>query len=150
MPGIISTEHEVVLYYQLNDTPPEWDGSYTTQIDSHTERLTAIVKWVRCYQHMFGSGGEYVAHRHPLAERGFGPFGNFEVTNSSWKQTHIEMNKGHYDFFPGMYDDLRHFLLPFHDSTFECLAKGFEIEIVHGSSIDIMKRIIGYLDQGET
>jgi len=31
-----------------------------------------------------------------------------------------------------MYDDLKHYVFAFHDSTFECIARGFDATIVTG------------------
>jgi len=42
------------------------------------------------------------------------------------------MNSVHPRHNPKMYDDLKHYVFAFHDSTFECIARGFDATIVTG------------------
>lgn len=39
-------------------------------------------------------------------------------------------------------EDKRHFVFSFHDSTFECIADGFEIEVTNGSVKSMVPRML--------
>ena len=66
-------------------------------------------------------------------------YGLYEVLHSSWKDELLELNR--YSFPDSKPTDARHFLITFHDSTFECLAAGFEHELVEGPYEETFKRI---------
>jgi len=55
-------------------------------------------------------------------------YGCYEVLNSSWNTELCELNK--YSFPDSVPGRSRHFLFLFHDSSFECLADGYTIEVV--------------------
>jgi hypothetical protein len=44
----------------------------------------AIVKFIRPRAHYFGSPSDETLKGHPLADRGLGPYGVFEIRKSSW------------------------------------------------------------------
>ena len=73
---------------------------------------------------MFGQPGDDSLHRHPLYERGLNYYGAFEVEQSSWVRALGQMSE-----YPAASGSarLRHFVLAFHDSTFECAAYDFEV-----------------------
>ncbi len=57
--------------------------------------------------------------------KGLGFYGSYEVINSEWIEELRRNNKTTYpdrETFLGF----RHFVFTFHDSTFECIAKGVE------------------------
>ena len=64
---------------------------------------------------------------HPLSSRGLRPYGAFEVHDSSWIHQLEHMNSVHPYHRRERYLQLRHFILSFHDSTFECVAPRYEI-----------------------
>jgi hypothetical protein len=70
----------------------------------------------------FGYPNDEALPGHPLYGAGLGPYGVFEVSDSSWKRQIIEQNKRCFPRTPPHYDSLRHFVVTFQDSTFECLA----------------------------
>ena len=67
--------------------------------------------------HYFGPPHVDAVDRHPLHSRGLDIYGAFEVHDSSWIR---ELRQ-----IAGRRIDGRHFILTFHDSTFECIAGGF-------------------------
>lgn len=61
------------------------------------------------------------------------PYSAFEVRNSSWIRQLDKMNSVHPQHRRGSYpDDYRHFILAFHDSTFECVAQRFNVALGSG------------------
>ena len=43
------------------------------------------------------------------------------------------MNRVHEHHRPERYAELRHYVFAFHDSTFECVARGFDVTVCEGS-----------------
>jgi hypothetical protein len=75
--------------------------------------------------HMFGSPNDEAFDGHPLARRGLEPYGAFEIEHSSWIRQLEQMNSVHPHHSPELFEGLRHYVLSFHDTTFECVAEGF-------------------------
>lgn len=46
---------------------------------------------------------------------------------------------------PELWARLKHYLLAFHDQYFECLAEGYEVELVRSSFRDAVARMAGRL-----
>jgi hypothetical protein len=90
------------------------------------------VRFESPYASSFGPPNEEAFSGHPLAARGLYPFGAFEVLNSSWVRSLEKMNSVHRYHRKERFDALRHFVLTFHDSTFECVAKGYSWEPASG------------------
>ena len=84
---------------------------------------------------MFGPPNDETFSGHPLADRGLHPYAVFEVRDSSWIRKLERMNSVHHRHNRERFlEGLRHFVFAFHDSTFECVAHGFEVEVFRGSS----------------
>jgi len=95
---------------------------------------------------MFGRPNDEAFHGHPLYSRGLRPYSVFEIDNSSWLRRLEEMNSvhEHHDkekFLSAYY----HFIFAFHDSTFECIADGFDYKSVDGSIAAVMAQELGSL-----
>src|SRR5690606_37185003 len=121
------------LAFYLKDTPEGWDGTSVRVVSYTTERPIAIVEFAVCYDLMFGAPNDEAFQGHPLANRGLDPYGAFEVQNSSWIRQLERMNSVHPYHKPERFWTRRHFIFTFHDSTFECVADGFQVEETFGS-----------------
>jgi hypothetical protein len=65
---------------------------------------------------------------YPLADRGLMPYGAYRIERSSWVRRLERMNRVHENHRAERFDRLTHFVLTFHDSTFECVAERFHFE----------------------
>ena len=63
----------------------------------------------------------------------------------SWLKRRIEMNRVHPYHTDKMFDDLRHFVVAFHDSTFECLATDLTLTTMRGSIMDAVTSLTSKL-----
>jgi hypothetical protein len=81
----------------------------------------ALVGFSGLEAHYFGPPHVDAVKRHPLHTRGVDIYGAFEVHDSSWIR---ELQQ-----IAGRRIEGRHFILTFHDSTFECIARGFTTSI---------------------
>ena len=148
IPVVIAGEDSLAVAFYAETYDREWDGSTVRKVDPDTkERSVVIVRFDDCYAHLFGPPNSEAFSGHPLYERGLRPFRNFEVANSSWVATLEKMNSVHpYHGKRSFLKDKRHFVLAFHDSTFECIAKGYTIERSEGSIREILSRLGSEID----
>lgn len=147
LPLVLADEHHLLLAYLVSEPDPAWEGSYTTIVSPDSDGLTvAIVHFRRPSAHLFGPPNDEAFAGHLLASRGLRPYRVFEVRHSSWLGKLERMNAVHpqHDrerFLAGR----RHFVFAFHDSTFECVARGFEVEVFRGSMRGALGRMTAIL-----
>lgn len=140
-PVILAGEHSLTVAYLLQDTPADWDGTTVRVVGVDTPgEPAAIVRFVRPYASMFGPPNDEAFAGHPLAERGLHPYGAFEVQHSSWVRSLEKMNSVHPYHRAERFDAYRHFVLAFHDTTFECVATGYTHELTSGPLNEVAAR----------
>lgn len=114
---VLATEFETMLCF--NAMRRQSDGMYRGI-------GLAVVRFDLCVQSKFGYPNDE-AHFSIPRTRGLG-YGCFEVLDSPWNEEICALNR---HAFPDTVPcKSRHFLFLFHDSSFECLARGCTIEIV--------------------
>jgi len=148
IPAVISGEHSAAIVFYTQSIDPEWDGSTVRVVDADSHEPSVMVRFDSCYVHTFGPPNDEVFSSHPLYERGLHPYANFEVKNSSWIRSFEKMNSVHpYHNKDNFLEGKRHFILAFHDSTFECIAKSYAIEKTEGSIHEALSRLGQEIDQ---
>jgi hypothetical protein len=93
----------------------------------------AIVCFENPYAHYFGPPNDEAFSGHPLYAKGLKPYSVSKIENSEWIEELETMNSIHPHHRPGMNERYSHFIFAFHDTTFECVAKGFTVNIQKGS-----------------
>lgn len=132
-PIVLAGEHQLRVAYFLESTPPGWDGRTARVVGPGSGgEPHAIVEFARPYASMFGPPNDEAFAGHPLASRGLHPYGAFEVRQSSWIRALERMNSVHPYHRPETFAALRHFILAFHDETFECVATGYSVGVGSG------------------
>lgn len=129
LPRLVATEHCLWLLYHLEEIE---EKPYST----------AIVTFQNCLNHKFGFPNDEVLHGHPLYKKGLRPYAAFEINNSSWRRSIIEMNTVHPRHSSALFDEYKHYTFSFHDSVFECLAEGFTIEIANISLNEALLQVV--------
>jgi hypothetical protein len=133
LPVVLANENALLLAYYTESPYPEWDGTNPRSVSADTtEDPVAVMDFGMARAHYFGPPNDEAFRGHPLASRGLSPYGAFEVQDSSWIRALAEMNSVHPRHDPARYASLRHFILCFHDKTFECIAKTFDATIIAG------------------
>jgi hypothetical protein len=146
IPVIFSGEHAAIVAFYLQNAPENWDGTSVRVISADTaDEPITLIKFASCYASMFGPPNDEAFHGHPLYERGLRPYGAFTIENSSWIRQLERMNSVHPYHRAGRFWALNHYVLSFHDSTFECIASGFSIEVRRGNIKDMLPRMIELL-----
>jgi hypothetical protein len=129
IPIVLSDEVVTVVAFYLEDIPDDWDGTSVRVVGKETEGETlALVRFSPCYASMFGPPNDEAFDGHPLASRGLEPYGAFVVESSSWIRQLEKMNSVHSYHKPERFWARKHYVLSFHDSTFECVADGYTVE----------------------
>jgi hypothetical protein len=113
-PFVAANETTVVLGYLPTSSATE-DPPY------------ALVRFDRVHAHYLGAPNDEAFEGHPLAKRGLSAYGAYEVRNSSWIRSLERMNQVHPRHDAAAFRLLRHFVVCFHDSTFECVARRFDV-----------------------
>lgn len=128
-PLVLLEEGATTVVYFCPNPPPGWDGSTATMRGSDAAgEPAAIVRFVGTRATSFGAPNDEAFAGHPLAARGLHPYGAFEVLHSSWIRALERMDRVHPGHTAGMFAAYRHFVLAFHDTTFECVARSYACE----------------------
>jgi hypothetical protein len=132
-PVIVASEHELFVAYLMQESPAGWDRTTVRVVGlDSAEEPAAMVRFVNFYATMLGPPNDEAFEGHPLAGRGLHPYGAFEIVHSSWVRQLERMNSVHPYHRPERFKSYRHFVLAFHDSTFECIAEGYTCEVTSG------------------
>ena len=101
---------------------------------------TAIVKLISPIKTTFGQPNDEALRGHPLYDKGLSGYNVCKVLNSKWRESIITCNR---IAFPENEEwPMRHFIISFHDSCFECLATDLEVKISNEKWNDIAHNII--------
>ena len=128
LPIVTADEHQAAVAFYRQETPHDWAGSSVRVVDYTSDEPWAIVVFGGCYALMFGPPNDEAFNGHPLASRGLGPYGAYLIAESSWLRQLERMNAVHHRHNTETFMRHRlHFVLSFHDSTFECIASGYRV-----------------------
>jgi len=115
MPVVLATESVLFLVYYKGLVP---------NYDDHI----VVVRFPGCLSHMFGIPNDEAFRGHPLYERGLEHYAVFEIRSSSWVRRLEQVNSVHPHHNKKEFLKFKHFIFAFHDSTFECVASGFDVQ----------------------
>ena len=147
IPCVLADEHRVVLAYYMQDHVPEWDRKTVRAVGpTGGDEGVALVRFNFCRVHMFGPPNDEAFAGHPLAARGLSPYAAFRVEESSWIRRLERMNSVHRHHRPETFWSLLHLIFAFHDSTFECVCRGFDVKPTHGSIKSVVPEMLELLD----
>lgn len=136
MPHLLTNGYRTFLLFYLPDDYSE---------DSRTESI-ALVQFHQCMSSKLGDPNEEVFHGHPLNGKGLEPYTAQIVRNSKWIKELESINKVHSQYNAELWLSLNHYIFWFHDDTFECVAKSYEVEVFHQNMdevvIEATKRIL--------
>ncbi|MCU1498898.1 MAG: hypothetical protein JWM47_2851 [Acidimicrobiales bacterium] len=122
-PRVVSNSQFVVLVYEV-ETHDGDDGD-AGRADPPTAVVT-FVGWPNAMR--LGSPNSETLVAHPLA-RTLSDGRAHVVKNSPWLAELRQLNSMHESFDSAFWDTCNHYLLPFHDAMFECIAGGITTEV---------------------
>jgi hypothetical protein len=117
-PIVVADEQAVVVSYMTEYPDPPRDSPTFCSVRFHL-----------AYTHLFGAPNDEALEGHPLWNRGLGHYGVFRVDQSSLIRRLAVMNSVHKRHSYSTFDELAHYIVTFHDSTFECVARSYETVI---------------------
>ena len=146
LPHLIHNDHQTFLAFRVREVDPDWDGSYTNVRSVADAGELALVEFRQCLSVKMGSPNDEVASGHPLHGKGFRAYAALRVENSSWIRELETTNSVHHQYRPSAWKTLKHYILGFHDSTFECVAEGFSVETHSMRLTQLLSKICARLE----
>jgi hypothetical protein len=139
LPQLLKNDYRAFLIFVVRTVDPNWDGTYVTVKNpaSDQNESLALVALERCISAKLGSPNDEVFHGHPLAGKGLEPYSAQLVRNSRWLAEIQAINRVHSQYRPDAWLEYKHYTFGFHDSTFECIAEGFSVEL-HTCSMPLL------------
>ncbi|HET9282702.1 MAG TPA: hypothetical protein VFR24_12140 [Candidatus Angelobacter sp.] len=130
LPYLMQNDYKTFLVFFLRDVDPKWDGTYVKvrEPNSDLAEKLALVEFEYCDCTKMGTPNDEVLRGHPLYGKGLVAYKAMLVMNSTWLRDLEKINAVHARYNPESWRRLKHYILPFHDSTFECVASGFKVE----------------------
>lgn len=140
LPYLLRNEHKAFLTFYLYDPDPNWDGTYVNVLDpgDGSEASLALVEFLHCISAKLGSPNDEVLGGHPLDGRGLDAYTAQKVVNSRWIKEIEQINSVHAFYTPEAWRDLNHYVFWFHDTTFECIAESYKVELFRGSMKELL------------
>jgi hypothetical protein len=135
LPHVLSSGSRTFVIYNMREPDPNWDGSYANVVDPASDdlHLIAVIEFERCLVHKFGSPNDEVLHGHPLHGRGLVAYAAHTVERSRWIAELMKINSVHSQYDPDAWKDYQHYLLAFHDETFEAIADSVDVVAFEGT-----------------
>jgi len=134
-PKIVCDDTNLILlfYVDVFNLPKTTDN--ITERNSFNDSGIAVLKFKNTHIHKFGTPNDDVIIGHPYYDLGLKPYSIFSFDDSDWIKEIKRIQAKHPYFNEQNFDDLMHYIITFKDNTFECIAKGYDIEY----SFDTMK-----------
>ncbi len=133
LPHVLQSDNKTFLIFLLAATSANWDGSFATVVTPRDAGKLAIVEFHRCRSAKMGCPNDEVYEGHPLYGKGFKGYRPLRVVNSAWIDELRTINSVHHRYSPEHWRTANHYILGFHDSTFECVADSFTVETTTSS-----------------
>jgi hypothetical protein len=142
LPVVVADEYTAQLAYFAAESDPDWDGTNPRSVGLADAEPVVLVKFDLARAWFHGPPNDEAFEGHPLAARGLRPYCVFRIDESSWVRRLERMNAVHPRHRPEAFAELKHYVFAFHDSTFECIARGFTASLVDGPLARVAKEMV--------
>jgi hypothetical protein len=142
LPHVVSSGARTIVVYLAREPDPNWDGSYANVVDPAAPSPESIVMatFEECLIYKFGAPNDEALAGHRLYGRGLTPYGAHTVERSRWIREQERINSVHPQHRPGWEAQYRHYLLAFHDETFECIARSHSVQATVSTFVEALAR----------
>lgn len=143
LPHLLRNDYRAFLTFYVREDDPAWDGTYVkvrNPAGGAAEPL-ALVEFAGCLSAKLGSPNDEVFAGHPLAGKGLDGYTAQEVVNSRWLTELEAINRVHHGYDPACWRRRHHYVFWFHDTTFECVAESFNVELYRESMAELLARV---------
>ncbi len=147
LPQLIMDDYRTFLSFCVREVDPNWEGTYVKAVSTEDEipQTLALVEFQRTVSVKFGSPNDEVFRGHLLEGKGRESYAAQIVINSPWLAEIEAINKVHTHYNPERWRNRKHYIFWFHDSTFECIAESFTIELYQESMYQMLMRMVDRL-----
>jgi hypothetical protein len=130
LPHLLQSDDRTFVFFLLPDHESVANEKWLqiSTADATYGELIGLVEFEHCRCSKMGEPNDEVLHGHPLYGKGLSFYGAFSVENSNWIKELEAINSVHSQYKQEAWKNLKHLILCFHDSTFECVARGFRVE----------------------
>jgi hypothetical protein len=145
-PMIIGDEGHLAVIFYHEGRNEDWDGKTVRVVGPESSgEPHAVVRFQNASAYYHGAPNDEAFSGHPLYKKGLHSYAAFEIMNSSWRHRLMEMNRVHPPHSDGSFASVRHFVLAFHDTTFECLAEGYTFTTGEGRILSAAGELLNEL-----
>jgi len=109
------------------------------------EDRVVVVRFHRVASVRMGAPNDEVLDGHPLHGKGLRAYAAHTVARSSWTEELQRINAVHRAYDPARWTRYHHYLLTFHDETFECVAEGFTAATTRASLAEACREALDAL-----
>ena len=143
LPHVLANDYRCFVTFYVAVVDPDWDGTYATMVNPADEiaQHLAVVEFKFPASMGFGSPNDEGLDGHPLYGKGLEPYEAQIVENSRRIAELKAISKAHGSYHPERWDELKHYVLWFHDKTFECIARGYQVDVYHESMSSLLDRV---------
>lgn len=143
LPFLLCNDYQAFLTFYVRKPDGNWDGTTVKVIDPASSETVSLclVTFKNCVSAKLGHPNDEAQSGHSLAGRGLEGYAAQMVKNSPWLKEVARMNSAHPNDRPEMWASLNHYVFWFHDSTFECLAKAYEVEVSSETMPQLLARV---------
>ncbi len=143
IPYLFCSDNRALLTFYVDEPDPDWDGTYVNIVDpgSKDPVTLCLVTFNSCASAKLGHPNDEVQQGHALAKHGLEGYTAQIVENSPWLAEVAKTNSVHPNDRPEHWESLHHYVFWFHDSTFECLAESFEVEVSKEPMSELFRRV---------
>jgi hypothetical protein len=142
LPFLLQNDNRTFLTFYVREPDPNWDGTNVTVVDPSSPSTASLcLVEFQSTSTKFGHPNDEVHGGHPLYGRGLESYTAQIVKNSPWVKEVAKTNSVHHCDRPERWDKMNHYVFWFHDSTFECLAESYTVELCNESMADLLTRV---------
>jgi hypothetical protein len=146
LPHVFMNGRRTLLAYYVRQPNPTWDGTTARVVDpSKTEAQIAIVEFLHCTSARFGAPNDDALDGHPLHKHGLEAYRTHVVENSEWTAELQRIDGIDPRHRPESWQRKKHYLLTFHDNTFEAVAESFKVERFEGTLVAVFSKQVADL-----
>lgn len=134
LPHLVSNGSTTIVICFAAVSDPSWDGTHVRMVSPTDDAPSALlhIEFSQCQSIKFGGPNNEAMNGHPLYGRGIEPYAAHVVHNSQWLEQARLINSVHPYHSDESYVQLNHYLLAFHDETFEALAQSITTRRIEG------------------
>ena len=144
---IACDDSRLVVCYYLPIPHPGFDGTNPLLVSKSKTESGVCVLEADLLAVLFGHPNDEALSGHPLYERGLGPYGTYEVLNSSWIRQMEARNRVAFPETKDWLSSSRHVVVCFHDTTLEFVASSWKHRVIHGTVHSVFAQAITAMSQ---